>query len=205
MKRSLITATLLIIALTLVLCLFTGCDSLRRAPSEPLKQNAYLCADATQKILDGGTDAGSPLANIANMTAKNTQTYFGSPQGPIAPPEITIPAAAVDAKKRPNPWDLADNAITLGIAVAGIFGGVGGIKAAAFLTAARRKSKALRQLVIAQQNFRNELANSASSDETIAAAEVLNRLKAANNDTQTASTQSIVTEIKTEARKGHAA
>ena len=53
----------------------------------------------------------------------------------------------VGTEQKPNQldtWDIADSALELGIAVAGLFGGVYGIKVAGFLKQARGKSDALR-------------------------------------------------------------
>ena len=50
--------------------------------------------------------------------------------------------ARVAALQRPDPWDVADNLLELGIAVAGVLGGVYGAKAAAALKAMSELSTA---------------------------------------------------------------
>ena len=56
--------------------------------------------------------------------------------------------------QRPDPWDVADNLLELGIAVAGVLGGVYGAKAAAALKTARQKSTALREVVRGNEIFK---------------------------------------------------
>ena len=56
-------------------------------------------------------------------------------------------SALSQASNRPDSWNIADSVLDLGIAVAGLFGGVYGIKIAAFLKQARVKSEALREII----------------------------------------------------------
>ena len=54
--------------------------------------------------------------------------------------------ALEDASARPDAWELADSAMELGIAVAGLVGGAYGIRFASYLKQARDKSKALQEI-----------------------------------------------------------
>jgi len=197
MKRS----TLVLIAFIVALILFSGCsDPIRFGPTEAQKQTAQMGVDATGYIEQNGTPPGSDISKIARDSAKTTQIYFGLPKEPLADPAVMIPQAKADAVKRPDPWDTADMLLNTGIGIAGLFGGVWSIKAAKFITAAQAKSKALREIVKAQQKFRDELKRNANSDETIAASEVLKSLKDANV-IQSPETEVLVTEIKSKAKK----
>jgi len=57
---------------------------------------------------------------------------------------------------QPDSWDIADNALELGIAVAGLFGGVYGIKVAGFLKQARSKSNALREIIAGNELLKKQ-------------------------------------------------
>lgn len=205
MKRSTLVYTGLIVALTIVFMGFNGCESLRKSPTEAQKQTAQMGLDATSRIRQSGTSPGSPTSVIAHESARANQIYFGLPKGPLAAPEVVIPAAQADAAKRPDPWETIDTALALGLAVAGIFGGAGSIKVIKFITVAQAKSKALREIIKAQQKFRDELKLQADSDETGKAAELLKSLKAHNDDAQSPETMTLVTEVKAKVKKGQAA
>ena len=62
--------------------------------------------------------------------------------------------AKADSAKRPDVWVLADSAMELGIALAGLVGGVYGIRIAGYLKAAREKSKALKEIVEGNELFK---------------------------------------------------
>ena len=196
MKRSTLVYTTFIVALTVVFMSFNGCEALRKPPTEAQKQTARMGIEATADIWLTGTTPQSPVATIAHESAKATQTYFGLPTQPLADPARVIPQAQVDAAERPDPWNTLDLALSLGLAAAGVFGGAGGLKVARAIAVAQKKSKALREIVKAQQNFRDELKLKADSDDTGRAAEILQSLKDANDDLQSPSTIMLVTEVK---------
>jgi len=204
MKRSTLVYTVFIAALTVIFMAFNGCQQLRKAPTEAQKQTARMGVDATEQIRITGTSPGSAVSVIANESAKATQTYFGPPAEPLAEPEAVIPQAQIDAAERPDPWQTVDTALAFGLAVAGVFGGAGGVKVAKAIAAAQAKSKALRQIIKAEEDFRNELKLTACDDEdndnAVYAAEILESLKAAN-DIQSPATQAIVTEVKANIKK----
>lgn len=195
MKRSTLVYTAIIVALTVVFMAFTGCETLRKAPTEAQKQTARMGVDATEAIRLNGTPPKSTVAVIAHESAKANQTYFGPPKEPLANPVDVIPQAQSDAAERPDPWDIVDLALSLGLGVVGVFGGAGGLKIAAAITVAQQKSKALREIVTAQQKLRNELKMKSDSDETVKAAEILQSLKSYNG-IQSPSTITLVTEVK---------
>jgi len=204
MKRSTLVYTAFIAVLTAVFMSFNGCEALRKPPTEAQKQTAALGVDATRTIRTSGTSPQSPVSTIAHESAKATQTYFGLPSEPLAAPEVVIPAAQADAAERPDPWDMLDAAFAVGLAGAGIITGKYGTRIAAAIAAAQKKSKALRELVKAQQELRDELKLKVGSDESLKAAEILQALKDVNDDAQSPETMSLVTEIKGELKKKQA-
>ena len=207
MKRSTLIAAMLVIALTLYLGLFSGCETLRKSPTESQKQTARLGLNATEQIRLAGTEPQSPESMIAHESAKATQTYFGPPAEPLAEPDKVIPKAQVQAAERSNPRDAADSIMGIGTAIALVFGGGTGVKIASAISAARKKSKALRQIIQAEEDFRNELKTSTAiaedEDEAVKAAETLESLKD-KNQIQSASTQQIVSEVKDEIKRSRA-
>ena len=90
--------------------------------------------------------------------------------------------AATEAQKE-NAWVLAEGAMELGIAIAGLVGGVYGIRIAAYLRAAREKSKAIKEIVEGNELFKQLWPEQAD------------RFKEAQRK-QSAATKKIVTQLK---------
>jgi len=146
-----------------------GCGQLRFAPGEVLKQNAYLHHKTTQaaalKAHEEQTSA--TLQDLTNRAAQQSEAmvaYYGLPAeipatqtvGEIlsAENETLTENARLTALQRPDPWDLADNLLELGLALAGVVGGVYGTRAATALKTARQKSTALREVVYGNEIFK---------------------------------------------------
>ena len=87
------------------------------------------------------------------------------------------------SRKKPDAWDVADGFINAGIAVAGLFGGVWGIKLASFLRSAQIKGNALREVVLGNEVFKKTNSEMATAFKT-----------AHNNQSQP--TRQIVKEMK---------
>jgi hypothetical protein len=62
--------------------------------------------------------------------------------------------AIKESGQRPNAWDIADSTLELGIALAGLFGGVYATRIAKFLQEAKAKSNALKEIVLANEIFK---------------------------------------------------
>ena len=149
--------------LVLVLCVVVaGCGGVRFAPSEVQKQNAYLHAKTSQMaavlaIQEGGGETLRGLTAASAMQAEVGMAYAGLPkelpktetiEDILSSENETITNQAhKDAVARPDPWQVTDNLLELGIAIAGIVGGVYGTKAMAGLQIAKQKSEALREVV----------------------------------------------------------
>jgi hypothetical protein len=155
----------------MALVMTTGCDSLRFAPGEVQKQNVYLHHRTVQSaaLKAQGEPVSETLRALTTQAAKQSDAivaYYGLPQEMPATENIEDilseqnVALAEDARsealQRPDPWDAADNLLELSIALAGVFGGVFGARAARALQAARQKSDALREVIRGNQLFKKE-------------------------------------------------
>lgn len=167
MKKAMLAGVVCIVAM------LSGCG-LRFAATEAQKQNAYLhtrvCASAAQTAVD--EEASPRLCALTELAQKQSEAFvldYGLPQ---AAEQIVIhgqvdldhdaldkanaaaDAARADAARRPDAWTLADGAMELAIAVAGLLGGVYGARAARFLQKARQKSQALKEIVAGNELFK---------------------------------------------------
>ena len=168
----------IVIAIGVVSCLITGCDTLRFAPSEAQKQNAYLHqrtvqSAATQAQLNSDSEVVQKLTDEAVRQSDTIMAYYGLPhqlpptqsiEAILSPANQALTQAAhADAIQRPDPWDVADHLLELGIAIAGIAGGVYGAKAVRTLQLARQKSIALREVVQGNQLFKKQHSESSET------------------------------------------
>ncbi len=164
-----------------VVFLLVGCDSLRYAPGEAQKQNAWLHNRTAQMAADVARveDSSGELQGLTNLCEVQSRVFaadYGLPaEFPAADTVEAILAesnqrlahsALAEARQRPDAWDVADGAIDLGIGVAALFGGVYGVRAARFLKDARAKSKALREIITGNELFKREHADSAQTFKT---------------------------------------
>jgi hypothetical protein len=163
------------IGLVWVLLVFSlalaGCDSLRLAPSEQQKKNAWL-HNRTAAIAaeTAKTDQTSPqlqaLTQLSELQSRAFTSYCGLPKE--YPPADTADqilgasnqqlasAAVAESAERPDPWQVADTVLEFGIGVCGLFGGVCGTRAVQFLQDARTKSQALKEIVEGNELFKQQ-------------------------------------------------
>ena len=149
-----------VISLLALFCL-CGCEGFRYAATEAQKENAWLhrqvCAAAADAAVDEGVS--SELCELTEL-AHDQSTAFVADYGlPKAPPEIenaesVVSQAMADSTQKPDARVLAEGAMDLGIAIAGLIGGVYGIRIAAYLRTAREKSKALKEIVAGNELFK---------------------------------------------------
>ena len=149
----------------------TGCDTLRFAPSEIQKQQSYLHLRTTEAAalrakLDEATEPVQALTHAAAQQSQAITAYYGLPKE--TPPadsleDLTGPESGAltdqayqQALQRPNWWDLADDTLEMGMALAGIVGGALGTRLLAALQLARQKSTALREIVQGNELFKQE-------------------------------------------------
>jgi hypothetical protein len=178
--------------------LLSGCESLRFAPNERQKQNAWLhnrtalAAAQTAKVQPASGEL-QDLTELSELQSRAFTTYFGLPKElPPAQTSDDILAessrqlakdAIADSAARPDPWQTADAAMELGIGICGLLGGVYGAKAAKFLKDTKDRSKALREIITG-----NELFKKANQTQTEAFKQA--------HASQSPETRLIVTEVK---------
>jgi hypothetical protein len=149
--------------------LLVGCDSLRFAPTEAQKQNAWLHnRTAIVAAETAGAEAASEklqaLAGLSELQSRGFVSYFGLPKEyPQADTAEDIlrrsnfelaRTALVESADRPDAWRLADNVFELAIGISALLGGVYGTRAVRFLKEARAKSKALQEIIEGNELFK---------------------------------------------------
>jgi hypothetical protein len=178
--------------------LLTGCESMRLGVNEGQKANAWVhnrTAAAAAQVAEAeeSSDELRDLTELSELQSRAFTAYFGLPKEyPAAGTVGDILAesnrrlakeAIEESKARPDAWDVADAGMELGIGIFAILGGVYGTKAANCLKEARKKSKALKEIITG-----NELFKEANQTQTEA-------FKQAHAN-QSLETRQIVTEMK---------
>jgi hypothetical protein len=155
-----------------------GCDTLRFAPSEVQKQNAWLhnrtavvAAQTAQS--ENVSQVLQALTKLGEKQSRAFTTYYGLPSE--FPPAETAEEILVESNwqlaetalqtgaKRPDPWQVADSMLELGIGISALLGGVYGTRAVRFLKDARGKSKALKEIIAGNETFKKQNESSAAA------------------------------------------
>lgn len=178
--------------------LLVGCDSLRFAPGEAQKQNAWLHNRTAQMTADMARTQNTSkelrgLTSLCALQSRAFVSYYGIPKEfPQAQTTEDILAesnwqiartALTESNQRPDVWQLADGALELAIGVAALFGGVYGTRVVRFLKQTRTKSNALREIIAGNELFKRQYPASESA------------FKDAHRD-QSTQTRQIVTQVK---------
>jgi len=161
-----------ILATVIPLCfLLVGCDSLRLAPSETQKQNAWLhnrtaIISAETARAEDTSEKLQALTQLSEVQSRAFASYCGLPKEfPQADTAEDIlhesswqlaQTALAESADRPDAWQLADSAFELGIGVCALLGGVYGTRAVRFLKEARTKSQALQEIITGNELFKKE-------------------------------------------------
>ena len=190
----------------LVGCIFicilsSGCDSLRFAPTEAQKQNAWLHNRTTMIAADTAEDENTSeqlqaLTQLSEVQSRAFSSYFGLPkefpqsessQDVLTESNFQLARTALQqGAARPDAWEVADSMLELGIGICALLGGVYGTRAVGFLRQSKTKSKALKEIVTGNEFFKKQNASSASA------------FKQAHQN-QSPQTRQIVAEMKTNA------
>jgi hypothetical protein len=194
------TAVIAIQVLVFSLSIFVicGCDSLRLAPSEQQKQNAWLhnrtaAAAAETATAEPTSQELQALTKLSELQSRAFTSYCGLPKE-YPPAETTqeilsqaswqlAGTALTETAERPDPWQVADSMLELGIGICALLGGIGGTGAVRFLRDARTKSQALKEIVQGNELFKKQ-----NADQTQA-------FKAAHQN-QSPETRQLVTAMK---------
>jgi hypothetical protein len=158
-----------------VCLLLAGCDSLRFAPNEAQKQNAWLhnrTAVVTSEAAraENSSEKLQALTQLNEVQSRAFNSYFGLPEefpqaetaeDILAESNWQLAHTALEAgTDRPDGWQVADSMLELGIGICAVLGGVGGTKALRFLKDAKTKSKALQEIVTGNELFKKQNASS---------------------------------------------
>ena len=188
-----------IFTLGFVCLLLAGCDSLRFAPDEAQKQNAWLhnrTAIVTAETARTENSSGKlqALTQLNEVQSRAFNSYYGLPEEfPQAETAEDILAesnwqlartALESGAERPDGWQVTDSMLELGIGICAVLGGVGGSKALRFLKDAKTKSRALQEIVSGNELFKKQ--NSTQTDV----------FKQAHSN-QSAQTRQLVAQMKT--------
>ena len=148
-----------------------GCDTLRFAPSEVQKQNAWLhnrtaiVAAQTAKS-ENVSQVLQALTQLGEKQSRDFTAYYGLPNE--FPPAETAEDILVESNwqlaekalqsgtDRKDPWQVADSMLELGIGVCALLGGVYGTRAVRFMKDARNKSKALKEIITGNETFKKQ-------------------------------------------------
>ena len=161
-----------IVLISACMCLLlAGCDSLRFAPSEAQKQNAWLhnrtaIVTAETARAEDTSPSLQALTQLGEMQSRAFSSYCGLPkQFPPAETAENILAestfqlagtALQESAERPDPWQVADSMLEMGIGICALLGGVYGTRAVGFLRQARGKSNALHEIVTGNELFKKQ-------------------------------------------------
>ena len=142
------TSTMAAFTLALTCVVLAGCDSLRFAPNETQKQNAWLhnrtaIVTAETARSEDTSEKVRALTELGEVQSRAFASYFGLPKEfPQAETAEDIldesnwrlaRSAMNDGAQRPEAWEVADSALDLGIGICALLGGVCGTRAVRFL------------------------------------------------------------------------
>lgn len=166
------------VTLALLCLVLAGCDSLRFAPSEAQKQNAWLhnrtalVAAETARVEETSPKLQA-LTRLNEVQSRAFSTYCGLPQefpkaettdDILAESNWQLAETALQASaERPDAWQLADSMLELGIGLCALLGGVYGTRAVGFLNDARGKSQALQEIIAGNELFKKQNASATAA------------------------------------------
>ncbi len=166
-----------ILATVILVCvLLAGCETLRFAPSEAQKQNAWLhnrtAIITAQTAKDEQTSEElQALTQLGDLQSRAFVSYCGLPKEfPQAQTAEDVLAesnwqlarsASVESAQRPDPWQVTDSALELAIGISALLGGVYGVRAVRFFKDARTKSQALKEIITGNELFKKQNESSA--------------------------------------------
>ncbi len=158
--------------------LLTGCETLRFAPTEQQKQNAWLHHRTTQFAADtarqeGSSDKLRALTGLSQLQSRAFTAYYGLPKELpqadtadeiLAESNIELAKQALsESNERPDAFELANAAFELAIGVSALLGGVYGTRAVRFLKDARAKSTALQEIITGNELFKSQNTDQAAA------------------------------------------
>ncbi|UCF43852.1 MAG: hypothetical protein JSV99_02705 [Planctomycetota bacterium] len=161
-----------IVGTLILLCLvLAGCESLRFAPTEAQKQNAWLhnrtaAVAADTAHTENASGKLQALTRLSKLQSGAFVSYCGLPrelpqadtaEDILAESSFQLAQTAVaQSAERPDTFQVADNIFELAIGISALLGGVYGTRAVRFLKEARVKSKALQEVIAGNELFKSQ-------------------------------------------------
>ncbi len=185
----------LVLMVSVLVC---GCESIRFAPGELQKQNAWLhnrtaAAAAEEARTEGTSQKLQSLAQLSELQSRAFVSYYGLPKEYPAGDTVEqilsqgnfqlADSANKESLDRPDIGAVAGNIFDLAIGLSALLGGVYGAKAAGFLKQAKAKSQALQEIIAGNELFKKQNADSVEA------------FKQAQSN-QSAQTRQLVAELK---------
>lgn len=189
----------ILVILIVLFFLLAGCDSLRFAPSEAQKQNAWLHNRTTTIAADSARDESASkklqaMTKLSQLQSRAITSYYGLPkefpqadtaEDILSESNWQLARTALDeSADRPDAWKVADNVFELALGISALLGGVYGTRAVRFLKQARTKSKALQEVIAGNELFKKQ------NETSVAAFKQAQKI-------QSSQTRQIVAEMKT--------
>jgi hypothetical protein len=158
-------------SITLFCCVLAGCESLRFAPSEAQKQNAWLhnrtaIVTAETARAEDTSSKLQALTQLGKVQSRAFSTYYGLPkefppaetaEDILAESNFQLASTALqESAERPNAWEVADSMLEMGIGICALLGGVYGTRAVRFLKDTRGKSNALKEIIAGNEQFKKQ-------------------------------------------------
>jgi hypothetical protein len=160
------------ILLSASMCLFiAGCDSLRFAPTEAQKQNAWMhnrtaIVTAEAARAEDTSLKLQALTKLGEVQSRAFSAYCGLPkefppaetaEDILAESSFQLASTALqESAERPDPWQVADSMLEMGIGICALLGGVYGTRAVRFLKDSRGNSNALKEIIAGNELFKKQ-------------------------------------------------
>jgi hypothetical protein len=169
-NKTKLTKAVVFILTCMCLCL-TGCDSLRFAPTEAQKQNAWLhnrtaIVTAETARAEDTSPTLQALTQLGEVQSRAFSAYWGLPkefplaesaEDILAESSFQLAATALqESAERPDAWEVADSMLEMGIGICALLGGVYGTRTVRFLKDARGKSDALKEIIAGNEQFKKQ-------------------------------------------------
>lgn len=169
--KSTTTSKISVFTCVLLCTMLAGCDSLRFAPNEAQKQNAWLhsrTAIITAEIArtEDASEKLQALTKLSEVQSRAPSAYYGLPkefpqaetaEDILSESNWKLAQTAFGAgAERPDAWQIADSALDFGIGICALLGGVYGTRAVRFLRETKTKSQALQEIIAGNELFKNQ-------------------------------------------------
>ncbi len=161
----------ILISLTLTSITLAGCDSLRFAPNEAQKRNAWLhnrtaVVAAETARAEETSEKLQALTQLGEVQSRAVGAYYGPPkefpqaetaEDILAESNWQLARTALQAGlERPDAWEIADSVMEFGIGICALLGGVYGTRAVRFLRETKTKSQALQEIIAGNELFKKQ-------------------------------------------------